>query len=267
MDVQGKVVLITGGGGGIGAGMAKAFAERGAKIAISDINLDYAQAEAAHIGQGVTAFQHDVTSQADWARVKDAVECTLGPVDILCNNAGISHPFQPLEDVSSDLFDQVMNVNVRGVFLGCACFIPAMKARGHGHIVNTSSVNGQVTHPNFAIYSASKFAVSGLSETLHAELTPFGIGVSILYPGLTRSRMAEQQVPDLPADVKQQLEAMMMDPIWVGRAVVDAVQEKQLHIISHPEHLPQLQARVDALYQAFNQPAQPDYVARPIPIG
>lgn len=267
MDVQGKVVLITGGGGGIGAGMAEAFAEAGALVAISDINMDYAQAEAERIGQGVIAYQHDVTSPTDWSRIKQDVERALGPVDILCNNAGISLPFLPLEDVSLDLFDQVMNVNVRGLFLGCACFIPDMKARGAGHIVNTSSVNGQITHPNFAVYSASKFAVSALSETLHTELAPFGVGVSILYPGLTRSRMSEQQVPDLPDDVKQQLLDLMMEPIWLGRAVVDAVQNDHLHIISHPDHLAQLQARMDRLYQAFQGPAQPNYVAGAIPIG
>lgn len=266
MDVADKVVLITGGGGGIGAGIAEAFIEKGAKVAITDINLEYAQMEAERLGHAVIPLQQDVTCKDDWDRVKQSVEQSLGPVDILCNNAGISMPFLPLEELSIDLFEQIMGVNVRGVFLGCQCFIPDMKARRAGHIVNTSSVNGQITHPNFSVYAASKFAVSALSETIHAELAPFGVGVSILYPGLTRSRMSQGQLPDLSPEARERLEALMMDAIWVGRAVVRAVEEEQLHIISHPNHLPQLEARIEELYAAFKNPAQPNYVAGNIPV-
>ncbi len=267
MDVQGKVVLVTGGGGGIGAGIAEAFAEKGARVAVTDVNLGYAQAEAERIGQGVIALQQDVTSPESWAQVKASVEARLGPVDVVCNNAGISLPFRPMETVSLDAFDRVMAVNVRGVFLGCTTFMPEMKARGSGHIVNTSSVNGQLPHQTFAVYSASKFAVSAMSEALRDELAPFGVGVSILYPGLTRSRMSEGQVPDLPEDKRKALAALMMEPVWLGRAVVRAVENNTLHIITHPDHLPALKARIDALYAAYGEPAQPGYAAARIPIG
>ena len=259
MDVAGKVVLVTGGGGGIGAGIAEAFAEAGARVAITDINGDWAQAEAARIGQGAIAFQHDVTSPESWADVKAGVEAAFGPVDVLCNNAGISLPFKPMEEISLDQFDRVMAINVRGVFLGCQLFMGEMKARGSGHIVNTSSVNGQLPHGTFACYSASKFAVVGLSESIRQELAPFGVGVSILYPGLTRSRMSEGQMDDLPPEIKAAIAGKMMEPVWLGRAVVRAVQENQLHIITHPDHLDALKARVDALYSAFGDPAQPDF--------
>ena len=267
MDVQGKVVLVTGGGGGIGAGIAEAFAEKGARVAVTDVNLAYAQAEAERIGHGVIALQQDVTSPESWAQVKAAVEAQLGTVDVVCNNAGIAMPFQPMENVSLEAFDRVMAVNVRGVFLGCTTFMPEMKARGSGHIVNPSSVNGQLPHQTFAVYSASKFAVSAMSEALRDELAPFGVGVSILYPGLTRSRMSEGQVPDLPEEQRKALAAMMMEPVWLGRAVVRAVENNTLHIITHPDHLPALKARVDALYAAFGEPAQPGYSAGRIPIG
>ena len=259
MDVSGKVILVTGGGGGIGAGIAEAFAEAGAQVAITDINGDWAQAEAARIGRRAIAFQHDVTSPESWAGVKTSVEAAFGPVDVLCNNAGISLPFKPMEEISLDQFDRVMAINVRGVFLGCQLFMGEMKARGSGHIVNTSSVNGQLPHGTFACYSASKFAVSGLSESIRQELAPFGVGVSILYPGLTRSRMSEGQMDDLPAEIKAAIAGKMMEPVWLGRAVVRAVQENQLHIITHPDHLDALKARVDALYAAFGEPAQPDF--------
>jgi NAD(P)-dependent dehydrogenase (short-subunit alcohol dehydrogenase family) len=267
MDIAGKVVLVTGGGGGIGTGIAEAFAEKGAKVAVTDLNQAYAEAEAQRIGRGVIALAQDVTSPESWAQVKAAVEAQLGEVDVLCNNAGIALPFLPMEEVALDAFDRVMAVNVRGVFLGCQTFSPQMKARASGHIVNTSSVNGLLPHATFAAYSASKFAVVGLSESLRAELAPFGVGVSILYPGLTRSRMAESQVPDLPEEARQALSARMMEPVWLGRAVVRAVQDNQLHIITHPAHLPALKARIDALYGAFGEPAQPGYVAGSIPIG
>lgn len=267
MDVSDKVVLVTGGGGGIGAGIAEAFAEQGAKVAVTDINLAYAQAEADRIGRGVVALAQDVTSPESWAQVKAGVEAQLGVVDVLCNNAGIALPFQPMEEVPLEKFERVMAVNVRGVFLGCTTFIPGMKARGSGHIVNTSSVNGQLPYKSFAVYCASKFAVAGMSEAIRDELAPFGAGVSILYPGLTRSRMSEGQVPDLSEEARKALSARMMEPIWLGRAVVRAVKSNQLHIISHPDHLPVLRARMDTLYAAFGEPAQPGYVAGPIPIG
>ena len=259
MNITGKVVLITGGGGGIGAGIAEAFAERGAKVCITDINAEWANAEAARIGQGVLALGHDVSSETSWAQVKRAVEAALGPVDVLCNNAGISLPFKPLEEVPVAQFDRIMAINVRGVFLGCQTFIGDMKARGSGHVVNTSSVNGQLPYGTFASYCASKFAVAGMSEALRQELEPFGIGVSILYPGLTRSRMSDAQMDDLPDEIKQAITGKMMEPIWLGRAVVRAVAENRLHINTHTDHKPALEARLAALLASYGEPAQPDF--------
>ena len=260
MDVAGKVVLVTGGGGGIGAGIAEAFAEKGARVAITDVNLAWAEAEAARIGHGAIALAQDVASPESWAEVKAAVEARLGPVDVLCNNAGISIPFRPMEEITLDQFDRVMAINVRGVFLGCTAFMGEMKARGSGHIVNTSSVNGQLPHGTFAVYSASKFAVAALSESIRQELEPFGVGVSILYPGLTRSRMSTGQMDKLPEEMQKAIAGKMMEPIWLGRAVVRAVEENRLHIITHPDHLDALKARVDALYDSFGEPAQPGFV-------
>ena len=108
MEVSGKVVLVTGGGGGIGAGIAEAFVEEGARVAITDINPDYAKAEAERIGGGAIALRHDVTSRESWDEVKQAVEAQLGPVDILCNNAGISLPFKPLEEVTPEEFARIV---------------------------------------------------------------------------------------------------------------------------------------------------------------
>lgn len=265
MDVKGKVVVVTGGGGGIGAGIAEAFAEKGAKVAITDINLDYAKAEAARIGGGVLAFEHDVASPESWDAVLRLVEQAFGPVDVLCNNAGVAQAFKPFEHLSLREFERMMAINVTGVFNGCQAVIPAMKARGAGHIVNTASVNGQLPFGSFAGYCASKFAVVGLSEAIAQELAPTGVGVSILYPGLTRSRMSESQQPALSAEKAKELSAMMMEAIWLGRAVVRAVESGELHIITHPDHKQALQQRIDGLFAAYGEPAQPGYSGGRIP--
>lgn len=260
MDIAGKVVLVTGGGGGIGSGLAEAFAEKGARVAVTDINREYAEAEAARIGKGTIALAHDVTSVDSWAEVKAGVEAGLGPVDVLCNNAGVALSFKMMEDVSEAEFERTMAINVKGVFLGCKLFMPEMKARGAGHIVNTSSVNGLLPHGTFAVYTASKFAVTGMSEAIAQELAPHGVGVSILYPGFTRSRMSEGQVPGLSDAQMAALKARMMEPVWLGRAVVRAVEQNLLHVIPHPAHKPALEARMDVLYAQYGEPAQPGYV-------
>jgi NAD(P)-dependent dehydrogenase (short-subunit alcohol dehydrogenase family) len=267
MEMAGKVVLVTGGGGGIGAGIAEAFVEKGAKVAITDIDEGHVRAEAERIGQGTIALVHDVVSLDNWSAVKREVEQRCGQVDVLCNNAGIALPFKPLEEVSPETFDRVMAINVRGVYNGCVTFIPDMKARGTGHIVNTSSQNGQLPFASFATYCASKFAVTGLSEALRDELAPFGVGLSILYPGLTRSRMSESQAPGLSPEAREALSARMMEPIWLGRAVARAVEDNELHIITHPDVLPTLKARVEALYAAYGEPAQPGYAVGPRALG
>lgn len=260
MDLAGRTALITGGGGGIGAGIAEALVEKGMKVVVTDINRDYAQAEAERIGAGVLALQHDVTARDSWAAVKKAAEAAFGPVDVLCNNAGVAQAFKPLDEVSPDEFDRLMAINVRGVYNGVVSFAPEMRARRSGHIVNTSSMNGLLAHGTFAAYSASKFAVAGLSEALRVELEPFGVGVSILYPGLTRSRMSEGQQPGLDPAVAQIIRSRMMQPVWLGRAVARAVETNQLHIVTHPGHKDQLEARFQAILAAHGAPAEPGYV-------
>ncbi len=263
MDVSGKAVLITGGGGGIGGGIAEAFVEKGARVFVADIEMGFAEATAKRVGG--TAIALDVTSLASWAAAKEIT----GNIDILCNNAGISTPFQSLLDTDPALFDRVMSINVTGVFNGIRVFGPAMKARGRGHIVNTSSVNGLIPHGPFATYCASKFAVLGLSDSLRQELAPHGVGVSVLFPGLTRSRMSMAIKDDMGLDDESfaRIEAGMMDPLWMGRAVVNAVEGNQAYIITHPDHKTVLEARHAEILSAFGEPAQPGYGATAGSVG
>lgn len=266
MDIQGKTAVITGGGGGIGAGIAEAFLEKGMRVVITDINADYVNAEAERLGSDVLALHHDVTSLESWASVKTAALAAFGQVDVLCNNAGISTARMLLDELSPDTFAQVLAVNVTGVYNGIKTFVPDMRKRQSGHVVNVSSLNGLLAHQRYATYSASKFAVTGMSEALRNELEPFHVGVSVLFPGLTRSRMSLDPEKGAPADIKDPavLAANMMEPVWLGRAVVSAIEQNQLYIISHPDHKDHLAARYAAVLDAFVDAAQPDY--HPLPM-
>lgn len=257
MEFTGKTALITGGGGGIGGGMADAFVEAGMQVVLADVDLGFAEAKAAELGAAARAIRLDVVSLDSWEEAKAAI----GDVDILCNNAGISTPFQSLLDTSPETFARVMAINLTGVYNGIRIFAPAMKARGCGHIVNTSSMNGLLPHGPFGTYCASKFAVLGLSDSLRQELEPFGVGVSILFPGLTRSRMAlsMRALAGMDEERFAAIEANMMDPLWMGRAVVRAIATNSPYIITHPDHRATLEQRHADIIAAFGDSAQPGY--------
>lgn len=263
MEVAGKSVLVTGGGGGIGAGLAEAFIEKGARVFVADISAGDAETTAQQLG--ATAIALDVTSLESWM----AAKATTGDVDILCNNAGISTNFEPLEQLSPEGFAKVMAVNVTGVYNGILTYLPAMKARGSGHIVNTSSTNGLLPHGTFAAYSASKFAVLGMSNSLRQETEAHNVGISVLFPGLTRSRMSEGVKDAMGMDdaTWAGFSANMMVPIWLGRATVKAVEGNLPYIISHPDHGPMLEQRHATIMAAHGEPAQPGYGASEAALG
>lgn len=262
MQLSGKVAFITGGGGGIGAGIATALAERGMRVALADIDIDRARKAAATIGRVARAVRIDVTDERSWIEAKTEVEAELGPIDVLCNNAGIATPPLLLDETSPELFAKILAVNVGGVFNGIRAFVPDMKARSRGHIVNTSSLNGLLAHGTFGAYSATKFAVTGMTDALRQELAPYSVGVSTLYPGLTRSYMSLSSdtaalLADIPPDARM---AEMMDPLWLGRAVANAIEMNREHIITHPSVKPEVERRQRALLAEFGEPAQPGYV-------
>lgn len=261
MQIEGKTAFITGGGGGIGGGIAEALVEKGARVVLADIEFDFAIEQAEKLGKSAMPLALDVTDLESWNAAREAALDRFGQIDILCNNAGISTPRMPLDQFPPKEFARVMSINVTGVFNGIVTFAPDMRRRGTGHIVNTSSVNGLNPFGTFAAYSASKFAVLGLSDALRQELEPHGVGVSTLFPGLTRSRMSLD--PKAGADIGQiprhVLEANMMQPIWLGRAVVRAVESNSPYIVTHPEYKPHMEARFRAILDAFGEPAQPGY--------
>jgi NAD(P)-dependent dehydrogenase (short-subunit alcohol dehydrogenase family) len=256
MELNGKVAFITGGGGGIGEGMAEAFVEKGMRVVLADIDQAKAQAVAKRFGDAAMAVELDVTSLHSWALARERALAHFGEVDVLCNNAGISIKWQPLVDLDPELFDRTIAINLKGVFNGVKTFGHDLIARKSGHIVNTSSLNGLLSMGSMGPYAASKFAVTALTKALRDEMAPHGVGVTAVYPGLTRSGMSL----DISKANEPHMKSMqMMEPVWLGRAVVRAIEINEPHVITHPSAKPALEAWQSELLGAFGEPAEPGY--------
>ena len=192
MDFTGKVALITGGGGGIGRASALGFALRGAKVMVVDADPSLGQTTVEVVAQqgGSAAFvQADVTKSS---AVRDYVEATLGRygrIDCFFNNAGIEGKVVPTQEYDEDVFDQVIAVNLKGVFLGMRHVLPVMLKQGSGTIVNTASVAGLVGSPGMAAYCASKHGVLGLTKVASTDVAGLGIRVNAVCPGPVETRM------------------------------------------------------------------------------
>jgi len=185
-DLSGKIALVTGGGRGMGEAIAVKLAEYGATVAVTDFDLDSAGAVAEAIvarGLKASAWRYDVSSGDDARRVVGAVEAQLGGIDILVNNAGVSRLVQFL-DLDEAEWDRLMNINLKGVFLSCSTVLPGMVARGYGRIVNLGSILSKIGEENFSHYSASKFAVLGLTQAIAAEMAKHGITANTVCPGI-----------------------------------------------------------------------------------
>ena len=208
MDFTGKVALVTGGGNGIGRATSVAFARHGAKVAVVDRDAAGAEATAGIIRQNggeAAAVTADVTKSDDVkAYVKAAID-KFGRIDCFFNNAGIEGKVSTIAEYDEAVFDQVINVNVKGVFLGLRHVLPEMIRQGSGAVVNTASVAGLVGTPGMPAYVASKHAVIGLTKVAAGEVARQGIRVNCVCPGPVDTRMIhdleEQLAPGNPASV------------------------------------------------------------------
>jgi NAD(P)-dependent dehydrogenase (short-subunit alcohol dehydrogenase family) len=211
MDFQNKIALVTGGANGIGLAAAEAFAEQGAKIVLVDRDSEAGAAAADGIrrqGGEARFVAADVTRSAD---VQAYVRSTLdafGRIDCFFNNAGIEGAIAPTAEYDEAMFDAVVAVNLKGVFLGLRHVLPVMLKQRSGAVVNTASTAGVVGTPRMPAYTASKHAIIGLTKTAAAEVGPYGIRVNALCPGATDTRMIHS--------IESQINSG--DPEGVGRA-------------------------------------------------
>jgi NAD(P)-dependent dehydrogenase (short-subunit alcohol dehydrogenase family) len=245
--LAGKTAFITGGAGGIGLGMARAFAAEGMRVALADLHeVDVSLFEPG----AAISVPVDVT---DVGSVRAAVATTidrLGPIDLVCANAGIGGGGGHVAVDEYEVWDRVMAVNLDGVVHTVKSTVPAMRERGAGgHVVITSSVAGITALPfEFGAYTTSKFAVRGLGESLRLSLAEDGIGVSILCPGLTNTGILDETNDDGNLEFERVDGAM--NPIEVGWAVVRGIRENAPYILTHGEFADEFRMLFDEIVAA-----------------
>jgi NADP-dependent 3-hydroxy acid dehydrogenase YdfG len=228
--LRGKVAAITGAARGIGLATAKAFAARGMKVAIGDVDLAEAERAATSV-EGAIALPLDVTERESFERFLDEVDARLGPVDVLVNNAGIMQLGSFLDEDEKTAI-RMVDINVHGVLHGMKLALPRFLARNTGHLVNIASMAGRTGYPGGATYSGTKHFVVGVSEAVRAELRGTAVEVSCVMPvvvnteladGLQRARGAAFVEPDdVAAEIVSALEHPRFDvpvPRSMGRLI------------------------------------------------
>lgn len=180
--LSGKVAIITGAAQGMGEATARLFASEGAKLVIGDVNVDKGESVAKDLGNDAIFHKLDVSSDEDWAAIVKATTDKFGTIDVLINNAGLVH-FTPIEMLNPDDFHKILGVNTLGPVLGTKHVTPVMKAAGKGSIVNISSVDGLRGANGLTCYTASKWALRGITKCHAYELGNSGIRVNSVHPG------------------------------------------------------------------------------------
>jgi NAD(P)-dependent dehydrogenase (short-subunit alcohol dehydrogenase family) len=213
-NLNGKVAAITGGARGIGKATAQAMVRQGMRVGIGDIDVELAQRTAEELGPSVRAYELDVTSRPSIAAFLDAVENDLGPLEVMVNNAGIM-PVGPFLEEDDAAAVRQLDINVHGVIFGMKEALPRMRQRGSGHVVNLASVAGKGGFPHLATYCATKHAVVGITEALHAEFDGENIEFSCVMPALVNT--------ELTSGVKAGRGVEKAEPQDVADAIVDAL--------------------------------------------
>jgi short-subunit dehydrogenase len=232
-----KHAVVTGAARGIGRELALALARKGARLALADIDLpplEETAREVRALGGEAIALHCDVRSDEDVQALESNARDWLGDVDLLINNAGVLVTGD-VADLSCEDYRRAFDVNVWGVIHGCRHFVPRMKERKSGAILNVASLAGVITLPHMGAYNASKAAVIALSETLHAELLPHGVSVTVLCPSFTRTELIERS-SGKPKESALALGRAIMDklgtsPEVVARTALRAVEKRQLYAI------------------------------------
>jgi 3-hydroxy acid dehydrogenase / malonic semialdehyde reductase len=225
------IVCITGASSGIGAATARAFAMAGAQLVLAARRIERLRALAAELPSASHVIALDVRDRAAVQRAVAAIPAAFRDIDVLVNNAGLSRGFEPLHEGSETDWDEMIDTNVKGLLYVTRAFLPAMVARGHGHVINVGSVAGHETYPRGNVYCASKAAVRVLNKAMRLDLLGTGVRVSSVDPGLVptefsevrfhgdRARAAavyEHTRPLAPADVAETIVWCASRPPWVN---------------------------------------------------
>ena len=204
MRFDGETVFVTGGGSGIGRETAMRCAEEGADVVVADVNREAVEETTDAIGEAggkASSYELDVRDAEALAEAIDAT-AEKGGIDVLVNNAGISHPRSDMEDVDIEVRDRVIDINTKGVWNGCRAAIPHLKDQGSGAIVNTASLAGLIGMPGGAAYSLSKGAVVNFTRAIAAELGSHGVRANAVCPGVVETPLVTddrdpEEWPDL----------------------------------------------------------------------
>ncbi|MAA73342.1 MAG: cyclopentanol dehydrogenase [Salinisphaeraceae bacterium] len=211
--LENKVALITGAAMGMGRQHALHMAREGAAVVVSDVADDAGREVVEEIGQsgGRAIYCHlDVVDEAQWGQVIDAGRQAFGRIDILVNNAGVLL-FKAIQDTETVEWERVLDINLKGVFLGCKLILPAMREAGGGAIINVSSIYGLVGAPGAAAYQASKGAVRLLTKSTAVDYAPFGIRVNSVHPGVIDTPMTREVLAD------EQMQQQILQGTLLGR--------------------------------------------------
>jgi len=228
-NVSGKVIIITGASSGIGLAAAKLLASQGAIVSLAARRTDKLEElvnEIVSSGGKAKAFTTDVTKREDLEALVNNTVLTFGKVDVIFNNAGIM-PLSMIESLYYEEWEQMIDINIKGVLYGIGAVLPYFKAQKSGHIINTSSVVAYFVPPTSAVYSATKYAVRALSDGVRQELTPYNIRCTNIAPGLTQSELTNS-ISDAGLQTALQ---KMMDIAIPAEAIARAVS----YAVSQPE--------------------------------
>ena len=263
-----RVAVVTGGAGGIGSAMGRAFAARGARVVLADLdaaNLAVVVKQLEAGGAQVLGVPTDVTKRESVEALADATLKRFGAAHIVCNNAGIA-TFGPIASSTQKDWEFTMNVNFWGVVHGLQAFVPRMiEQRQGGHVINTASMAGLTGMSWLGVYCASKFAVVGLTESLQRELRPHDIGVSVLCPMIVETKINENSLRMRPQELRNPagtdipqtggaapaLVGGTIQPDELARRVVRAVERRDFYILTHPEQREILKRRAQRIDEVF----------------
>lgn len=256
---EGKVAFITGGGSGIGRGMAIAFATKGLKVAIADVRedrLERVERELRDITDDVLAINCDVTQLTDLESAASKSEERFGKVHIVCNNAGIGGAAGVFPDSELSNWERIIDINLWGVIRGVKVFTERIIAHGEGgHIVNTASIMGLYSSGRSTAYCTTKFAVVGFSECLREDLRDRDIGVSVLCPFVVDTPIFYPDLDDDDLDGIQQRKARMsimkaaLEPTFVGDRVLTAIHANEPYVFCDDADTPRM---IDRRYRRIH---------------